>query len=137
MSIENECENCRYYDKREWEDPCRDCVNSKTSKWEPAEEKQTKADSGQQGESFQEFLKRRMLEKENRPKPLPGAVPYYKRESSRIPEQIRISFSDGSTAVYELHVNQPAPQIVESIKIIRRMKQGYVNQPARRRRNRR
>lgn len=137
MSIENECENCRYYDNREWEDPCRDCVNSKTSKWEPAEEKQTKADAGEQGESFQEFLKRRMLEKENRPKPLPLPVYNYERESSRIPDSVRVCFDDGTTAVYSLHVDQPKPLVMESIRIIRKWRsEGYQYVPPRRRRSR-
>ena len=78
----------------------------------------------------------RILKKSGRPKPLPGTVPYYERESSRIPEMVRIAFSDGTTAVYELRVEQPAPQIIENIRIIRKWKQGYVNQPMRRRRNR-
>ncbi len=111
------CVTCRYGDLPISVSPCKECMtlgNDYEKYWEPDPDK----------------------EENSRPKPLPGAVPYYKRESSRIPESIRISFSDGSTAVYELHVEQPAPQIVESIKIIRRMKQGYVNQPARRRRNR-
>ena len=67
-------------------------------------------------------------------KPLPGAVPYYDRESSVIPERIRVSFSDGRTAVYELRPEQPAPVIMENIRIIRKWKQGYVNHPQRRRR---
>jgi hypothetical protein len=64
------------------------------------------------------------------------AVPKYEHEYSKYPEQIRVSFADGHTAVYDLHVDQPAPQVIESIKIIRRMKQGYINQPPMRRRNR-
>ena len=62
-----------------------------------------------------------------------SAVPVYDRESSEYPEMIRVSFSDGSTAVYELRVEQPAPVIIENIKIIRKWKQGYVNKPMRRR----
>ena len=114
------CWTCKYANVMGYNEPCKSCreismiEGTNHKKWEPMKP-----------------------EENSRPKPLPGAVPYYKRESSRIPESIRISFSDGSTAVYELHVDQPAPQIVESIKIIRRMKQGYVNQPMRRRRNRR
>ena len=55
-------------------------------------------------------------------------------EFSRHPGRVRLMFRDGTTAVYDLHVDQPAPVILENIRIIRRMKQGYVNQPARRRR---
>ena len=71
---------------------------------------------------------------EARPVALPEIVPYYERESSRIPERIRVSFSDGSTAIYDLRVDQPAPIIIENIKIIRRMA-GYTA-PRPRRRNR-
>ena len=59
-----------------------------------------------------------------------------KHKYSRHPEQIRVSFSDGSTAVYDLHTDQPAPVILENIRIIRKWKQGYVNQPEVRRRRR-
>lgn len=54
-------------------------------------------------------------------------------EFSRHPGRVRLMFRDGSTAIYDLNVEQPAPVIIENIKIIRRMKQGYVNQPMRRR----
>lgn len=64
------------------------------------------------------------------------AVPTYEHEYSKYPEQIRFSFADGHTAVYDMRVDQPHPVIVENIKIIRKWKQGYVNQPQRRRRNR-
>ena len=62
-----------------------------------------------------------------------GILSYHNDEFSRHPEKVRLSFSDGSTAVYDLRVEQPAPIIQENIKIIRRMKQGYVNKPLRRR----
>ena len=65
-----------------------------------------------------------------------GIFSTYEHEFSRHPEKIRVSFKDGSTAVYDLRVDQPHPVIVETIKIIRKWKQGYVNQPQRRRRNR-
>ena len=64
------------------------------------------------------------------------AVPTYEHEYSKYPEQIRVSFGDGHTAVYDMRVDQPHPVIVENIKIIRKWKQVYVNQPQRRRRNR-
>lgn len=110
------CMDCRFGDESLHREPCRTCrlaafdTGVRYTKWEPEKP-----------------------EDNSRPKPMPGAVPYYERESSRIPERIRISFTDGTTAVYDLHVDQPAPVIIENIKIIRRMKQGYVNQPARRR----
>ena len=69
-----------------------------------------------------------------RPDPLDKVVPYYEHDCSKHPEQIRVAFSDGSTAVYDLRTDQPAPVIIENIKIIRKWKQGYVNQPTRRRR---
>lgn len=64
------------------------------------------------------------------------AVPKYEHEYSKYPEQIRVSFADGHTAVYDMRIDQPHPVIVENIKIIRKWKQGYVNQQQRRRRNR-
>lgn len=78
----------------------------------------------------------RILVEHNKPTILPKPMPMYERDSSEYPEMIRVSFSDGSTAVYELRVEQPAPVIIENIKIIRKWKQGYVNQPERRRRRR-
>lgn len=71
-----------------------------------------------------------------RPEMLPEVVTYYDNDYSIHPDQIRVSFSDGNTLIYDLRVEQPAPIILENIKIIRRMKKGYVNNPARRRRRR-
>ena len=85
-------------------------------------------------ETFLEYLLRREKEAEKRPRMLPEAVPHYEHDCSKYPEQIRVSFSDGSTAVYDIHTEQPAPVIIENIKIIRKWKQGYNNQPIRRRR---
>ena len=42
-----------------------------------------------------------------------------------IPDSVRVSFSDGTTAIYDLHTDQPAPVIYENIRIIRKMKVGY------------
>ena len=67
-----------------------------------------------------------------RPEMLPEAVPYYEHDWSVHPDAIRVSFSDGSTAIYDIRVEQPHPIILENVRIIRRMN-GYVNQPARRR----
>ena len=69
-----------------------------------------------------------------RPKPLAEVVPYYDHDFSKHPDHIRVSFADGSTAVYDLRTDQPHPIIVENIRIIRKWKQGYVNRPERRRR---
>ena len=70
----------------------------------------------------------------DRPKPLDAPALYYAHDFSMLPEQIRMSFEDGSTAIYDLRMAQPAPIIVENIKIIRKWKTGYVNKPERRRR---
>lgn len=67
-----------------------------------------------------------------RPELLPEAVPYYDHDWSVHPDTVRMSFSDGSTAIYDIRVEQPHPIILENVRIIRRMN-GYVNQPARRR----
>lgn len=67
-----------------------------------------------------------------RPEMLPEAVPYYDHDWSVHPDAVRMSFSDGSTAIYDIRVEQPHPIILENVRIIRRMN-GYVNQPARRR----
>lgn len=67
-----------------------------------------------------------------RPEMLPEPVPYYEYDWSEHPDSVRISFSDGSTAIYDIRVKQPHPIIMENVRIIRRMN-GYVNQPARRR----
>ena len=88
------------------------------------------------GETFMEFMIRREKEKERRPEILPKVVPVYEHEYSEVPERIRVSFEDGSTEIYDLHTEQPAPVIMENIRIIRRMRQGYVNQPEIRRRRR-
>ena len=55
-----------------------------------------------------------------KPEPMPAAVPYYERKDSRIPEKIRISFSDGTTAVYLLETERKDQLIEENIRIIRK-----------------
>lgn len=84
-------------------------------------------------DGFLDFLLEKELKQAGRPKVLPNPLAIYDHEYSRIPDRIRVSFADGSTAVYELRTDQPHPLIVENIRIIRKMKQGYVNQPERRR----
>lgn len=106
------CINCKYDYKNFNEEPCIDCYGF--TRWEQDEEMQIK--------------------EEKRPELLPKPYPIYERPDSEIPERVRISFANGTSALYELHVDQPAPVIMENIKIIRRMKQGYTNQPVRRRR---
>lgn len=70
-----------------------------------------------------------------------GIFSTYEHEFSRHPEKIRISFKDGSTAVYDLHTDQPHPLVLKNIEIMKETKkkiaQGYVNQPLRRRRRNR
>ena len=70
-------------------------------------------------------------EGENDPE-IVGILSYHRNEFSRHPEKMRVSFRDGTTAVYDLRVEQPAPVILENIKIIRRMKEGYQWQKQRR-----
>ena len=85
-------------------------------------------------DGFIEFLTDKERKKETRPELLPGTISYYDYEISKYPDRIRVSFADGKTLVYDLRTDQPAPVIIENIKIIRKWKQGYVNQPTRRRR---
>lgn len=70
----------------------------------------------------------------NRPEILDKPVPTYMTADSVHPDQVRLSFSDGSTAIYDLRTKFPHPIIERNIEIIRKMKTGYVNQPMRRRR---
>lgn len=74
----------------------------------------------------------------NRPELLPEGVPYYDHDFSKHPDSIRMSFSDGSTAIYDIRHDQPHPLVMKNIQIMEQtkqnIKQGYVNQPARRRR---
>ena len=69
-----------------------------------------------------------------RPEILGKVVPIYEHDYSVLPEKIRVLFMDVRTAIYDIHMDQPAPVIVQNIKMIRKMKQGYVNKPLRRRR---
>ena len=68
-----------------------------------------------------------------RPEILGKVVPIYDHDYSVLPDRIRVLFSDGRTMVYDIHTDLPHPVIVQNIKLIRKMKQGYVNQPRRRR----
>ena len=78
----------------------------------------------------------RILVENDRPVMLDKPLPCYEHNSSIYPEKIRVSFEDGKTMVYEIRTEQPAPIIMENIRIIRKWKQGYVNQPEIRRRRR-
>lgn len=70
----------------------------------------------------------------NRPEVLGKVVPIYDHDYSVLPDRIRVLFSDGRTMIYDIHTDQPAPVIVQNIRLMRKWKQGYVNQPRRRRR---
>ena len=65
---------------------------------------------------------------------LPETVSYYDYEISKYPDRIRVSFEDGKTLVYEVRHEQPHPVISENIRVMRKWRNGYINQPARRRR---
>lgn len=75
---------------------------------------------------------RRRMEKQKRLEPLPEVVPIWEHGFDGLPDAVRVSFRDGSTAVYDIRRDQPHPIIMESIKIIRKWN-GYNNQPMRRR----
>lgn len=122
------CLNCRFCDNELSSMPCAACWKEKGfSYWEP-EGTRTKRTSQHQEKEKSGFFNDR------RPKPMPNAAPYYDRESSRIPDRIRVSFTDGTTAVYTLHIEQPAPMVVESL--ILREEIEYEYKPRRRRRTR-
>ena len=76
-----------------------------------------------------------------RPEVLPKPLPIYDHDGSVHPDHIRVSFEDGSTAMYDLRVEQPHPLVIKNIEIMRETKkkitQGYVNYPMRRRRRNR
>lgn len=69
-----------------------------------------------------------------RPEILDKVVPIYEHEYSVLPDRIRVLFSDGRTMIYDIHMDQPAPVIIENIRIIRKMKEGYQYKPRRRNR---
>ena len=51
---------------------------------------------------------------------------YYDGKHSKIPERIRISFSDGTTAMYDLHIDQPEPLFFrETIEVRENIQIGY------------
>lgn len=70
---------------------------------------------------------------DERPKPLPNPILLYDHEG-KYPYSMRVSFDDGTTAIYDLRIEQPHPIIERNCEIIRKWKQGYNNQPSRRRR---
>jgi len=66
-------------------------------------------------------IKEIRIEVKKRPEVLPEPLPIYETIYSEIPDRVRISFSNGTSAIYDLHTEQPAPVILENIRIIRRM----------------
>lgn len=126
---ERTCDNCRHYEKWRDENPCRNCSNSYASMWKPAQEPAAQdADAG---------IQMKEIKLKKRPEMLAFPVPIYERTDSEIPEKVRISFTNGTSAIYVLHVDQPKPLVMESIRIIRKWRsEGYQYVPPRRRRSR-
>ena len=48
------------------------------------------------------------VEKREKNKPLPEPAVYYDRPESRYPDQIRLSFPDGKTIIYDRRIKQPS-----------------------------
>lgn len=46
----------------------------------------------------------------DKPEPMPEPAVYYDRPESRYPDQIRLSFPDGKTIVYDRRIKQPSPK---------------------------
>lgn len=124
----NYCETCKYRLDPKSEKRCMNCSKGNLLNWEPEEQ-------GQEEKSINEEMTLELkmeaeLSEEQkaalcgfkypRKRILTLAVPKYEHESSKYPEQIRVSFADGHTAVYDMRVDQPAPVILENIRIIRK-----------------
>ena len=131
--MKKSCFNCRYDDRspREW--PCRECIEliddfDNPRCWEPNEA---------ENEEKEEEKGKEEIKLEKRPALLALPVPIYERTDSEIPEKVRISFTNGTSAIYAMQVDQPKPLVMESIRIIRKWRsEGYQYVPPRRRRNR-
>ena len=75
------------------------------------------------------------VKKKKRPQPMPEPALTYRTEDSIHPDQIRVSFDDGSTAIYDLRTELPHPVMIRNHEIMAKWSnKGYNNQPARRRR---
>ena len=75
------------------------------------------------------------VKKKKRPQPMPELALTYRTEDSVHPDQIRVSFDDGSTAIYDLRTELPHPVMMRNHEIMAKWSnKGYNNQPARRRR---
>ena len=88
----------------------------------------------QRDEHMPGWTGRRRLETPEKLTPLPKVVPIYENEHDGHPDALRVSFEDGSTAVYEIRRDQPHPLTIESIETIRKWNTGYMPQPEKRRR---
>lgn len=77
---------------------------------------------------------RRRMEMPERLAPLPEVVPIYEHEHDGHPDALRVSFEDGSTAVYEIRRNQPHPMTIKSIEIIRKWNTGIMPEEPKKRR---
>ena len=154
---EKRCSNCRYEELFEEESPCKECINQEDNYekyWEPkeAEDEEKKEEKGKEdkdwewpclekfhesvreaGKDIEKAMEGTRIKLEKRPGLLAFPVPVYESTDSEIPEKVRISFTNGTSAIYELRVDQPAPQVVECIRIIRKWNNGY-KAPTRRRR---
>lgn len=77
---------------------------------------------------------RKRMEKPERLVPLPEMVPIYEHEHDGHPDALRVSFEDGSTAVYEIRRDQPHPMTIKSIEIIRKWNTGILPEEPKKRR---
>lgn len=77
---------------------------------------------------------RRRMETPERLAPLPEMVPIYEHEHDGHPDALRVSFEDGSTAVYEIRRDQPHPMTIKSIEIIRKWNTGIMPEEPKKRR---
>ena len=74
----------------------------------------------------------------NRPEILDKPVLTYATADSIHPDQVRLSFSDGSTAIYDLRIELPHPAMVRNHEIMAKWSnKGYKNQQMQTRRRRR
>lgn len=74
----------------------------------------------------------------NRPEILDKPVLTYAAEDSIHPDQLRLSFSDGSTAIYDLRIELPHPAMARNHEIMAKWSnKGYKNQQMQTRRRRR
>ena len=77
---------------------------------------------------------RRRMETPERLAPLPEMVPIYEHEHDGHPDALRVSFEDGSTAVYEIRRDQPHQMTIKSIEIIRKWNTGIMPEEPKKRR---